>query len=1193
MASGNHSMMFLLNAQLAGSFNSTFKSAQSALTSMQKEIGALNKVQSDIAAYQKQQGAIEATTKKIAVLQQQYDNIQREIAETGAFSSDLENKLLAKQEQIDKNSASLTQQTEKLGQMGAALNEAGVDTGNLAQESAQLGEKIEEVKRKQEEAADSANKFGSAASSAFQALNQAIIAAGVVNVIKEIGEEFSKCINASMEFESAMTGVAKTTDMSETELAAMAQEIKHLSTEIPIAKTELAGVAEVAGQLGIAKEDLIDFSTTMSMLATATTMAADEAATMLAQFANITQMDPSQYSNLASAVVDLGNNYATTEQKIVEMSQGIAASASLAGMSEADMVALSAAVTSLGIETQAGATSMSKLISELMLAVETGDDLNEMAAIANMSASEFTQAWGSDAVSALQAFVVGLNDTERTGKSATVVLNELGITETRMQRMVLSLANSGDLLNSTLETSNEAWAENTALAAEAEKRYGTTESRLIMLQNAVSNVQVAIGDVFTPTLKELYSVGTSILNSISAFIEKNPAVVKAITTFIVIVGVVTAVILAYTAVMKIATAVSAAFAAATGVALAPILAVVAAVAGAIALFVGIVSAIKGATAEYDSLTASSRQQYDQLQVLNAEYEKEMAAHEGVSERALELRYEIDELTAAYESQKQTLEEFIAETDVLIESHNKVMSSYEQNTAAMKSEEQGALALVQKLGQLSSKTSLTAAEQEQMKAIVSELNATIPDLGLSYSELTNTMNLSTAAIKGMVEAQAEQERQAENYRTWVELAKEELALKEQLAEAEENLRLRQEEMQKNGINDLSVLFSDYGDYVDEVDRLTAAYEENQAALAILESQAETYAAAQEEVGDGSAQVSALMSEVSTQMAELTGAYEEAYNAALSSVQGQYALWDEAAKVVAVSAGSINSALESQIGYWQDYNTNIAGLSDRGRDIEGLTEMIASFADGSTDSVNAVAGMASATDAELAGMVANWQTLQAEQDTVAQSLGQLEVDFDTHLAAILSNVEQTVADMDLNSEATASARNTIQGFINGATSMIGQVEAAYSRIAQAAMNAIDSKLKIHSPSREMEWRAEMTWAGYINKTEDMQKEVETVMSATAGAGTDAVATEAQYLVALAPQLMNQLSAMRSVDTVSADVGGAAGGNSISISLSPVYHLGNASDPEKIEEILRKHDEGLKDYILEVVDDAGIDTARRKFR
>ena len=270
-----YEMLFQLNAQLGGGFGSTFSKAQKELAHLQKEIQALSKTQSDISAYQKQQSAVEATRSKLAVLQQQYDNIQKEIKETEGYSSSLQNKLLAKQQQIDKTSDSLQKQTDKLNQMGSALREAGVNTNSLASESGRLGSKIEELKDRQIEAAESAEEYGNSAADAFAVVQSAIATAGVAKALKEIAEMYVECINASMEFESAMTGVAKTTDMSDGELAAMGEEIKELSTQIPITTTELAGVAEVAGQLGIAKDDLLDFSTIMSMLATATTMSAD------------------------------------------------------------------------------------------------------------------------------------------------------------------------------------------------------------------------------------------------------------------------------------------------------------------------------------------------------------------------------------------------------------------------------------------------------------------------------------------------------------------------------------------------------------------------------------------------------------------------------------------------------------------------------------------------------------------------------------------------------------------------------------------------------------------------------------------------------------------------------------------------------------------------------------------------------
>lgn len=188
--------------------------------------------------------------------------------------------------------------------------------------------------------------------------------------------------------------------------------------------------------------------------------------------------------------------------------------------------------------------------------------------------------------------------------------------------------------------------------------------------------------------------------------------------------------------------------------------------------------------------------------------------------------------------------------------------------------------------------------------------------------------------------------------------------------------------------------------------------------------------------------------------LIEAYNEAYNAAYESVSGQYQLWDEAAKVVATSAGSINSALESQITYWQDYNANLQSLTDRSADIEGLSDMIASFADGSSDSVNAIAGMAGATDEQLATMVANWKTLQQEQQNAAGSVADLKTDFTATMDELQTALAEDIEAMDLGDEAKASAQATIQGFIDGAVGMLPQVTAAYNRVAAAARAALSA-------------------------------------------------------------------------------------------------------------------------------------------
>ena len=631
-----YQMMFQLSATTSGQFQSAFSGAQNQIAQLQSKIDALNKQQSDITAYTRQQAAVDKTRAKLETLRQQYDNLKAAQDKAGGSNVDLQNKMLDKQLQIDKTSASLDQQTQKLDAMGNALDKAGIDTGNLEGESARLQSELGNLKEQQEDVADAANDMSEGLNNSVQAMQEALVASGLVDVLKQTYEALKQCAEASIEYESSMAGVKRTVGGSDMFISDLGESFKELSTQIPISADELAKIATTAGQLGIAQSNVEEFTTVMAQLATTTDLTADDAATMLAQFANIT--GTTEYDRLGSTVAELGDATATTASKVVQMSQGMAAAASMAGMSETDILAISAAVGSLGIEAQAGSTAMSTLITTLNKAVETGDGLEDFASVAGMTAQEFKQAWGEDAVGAMDAFIQGLNDTERNGKSAVVLLDELGINNVRQTKAILGLASAGDLLSNTVDQANAAWENNTALTEKAGVMYGTTEAKLTMLQNAANNVKVAVGDALTPAIGGAAEVFTPVLQGISEFIEKNPAIVKALTTVVGVIAGVTGGVLALSAAMKVAAAAGAIMSAAI-----PGLPVILGVtAGVAALAGGVVylSSVLGDAgksfedldAEYDDLMTQFEQQQEVLDL--ADQYRELSDELGITRSAI-------------------------------------------------------------------------------------------------------------------------------------------------------------------------------------------------------------------------------------------------------------------------------------------------------------------------------------------------------------------------------------------------------------------------------------------------------------------------------------------------------------------------------------------------------------------------------
>lgn len=332
------------------------------------------------------------------------------------------------------------------------------------------------------------------------------------NITMPIAAIAGAAVTASVDFESAFTGVRKTVDATESEFQALRKGILDMSKEMPTTASEISGVAEAAGQLGIKTDAILGFSKTMVMLGDTTDMAAQEAATSLARIANIMEVPQDQFDEMGSVIVDLGNNFATTESEITEFAQRISGAANIAGMATPDVFALGAAFSSVGVEAGLGGTAVQKVLIGINTAVAEGNkNLSKFAEVAGMSAEKFQTLWRKDAGDAFTAFVNGLGEQ---GDQAAGTLEELGLADQRLMRAFLSLANAGDLLNRTLDTGRKAMRENNALTKEAQKRYDTLMSRLKMLGNKFVALGVAIGDAMRPAIKKAINF---VENLITAF----------------------------------------------------------------------------------------------------------------------------------------------------------------------------------------------------------------------------------------------------------------------------------------------------------------------------------------------------------------------------------------------------------------------------------------------------------------------------------------------------------------------------------------------------------------------------------------------------------------------------------------------------------------------------------------------------
>lgn len=310
----------------------------------------------------------------------------------------------------------------------------------------------------------------------------------------------------AIDFEDSFAGVKKTVDATPEQLAKIKQGIIDLSTTgidgrgaIPQTTTELNELAAAGGQLGISQENIIDFTEVMAQMGSATNLVGEEGAATLARFQNVMGVGQNEIRNIGSAIVDLGNHSATTESEIAEMALRMGKYGSSVRMSAADVLGYSAALSSLGIEAQMGGSAIGRTWLSVETAVASGGEgLTKFAKYSGKSAEEFKEQWNTDSSGAFNGLLKGLQSAE----NLTVALDDLGINNTQDIQAMMALVNGYDLVTESVNRSNTAYQENTALQEEFNAKNETTASKLANTKNNIIEAARSIGETMLPSIQD-------------------------------------------------------------------------------------------------------------------------------------------------------------------------------------------------------------------------------------------------------------------------------------------------------------------------------------------------------------------------------------------------------------------------------------------------------------------------------------------------------------------------------------------------------------------------------------------------------------------------------------------------------------------------------------------------------------------
>ena len=1061
----------------SSAFEQVATGADSAARAMDDAASSADHWTDAVGSYDK--SAMEAiyTTEELVELGYKTEDALTAQAKAAEDSADSFQKSLQVTEEFKNTTAELEAELEELqnAYIGTAIQfgKNSEQAQALKKEIGELSKVIEQNKKEYKDLEKEAGAAGDTMEDSIKTIQSALAAAGIAKLVNEITQAVMEMAN---EFSEASAVVAKATGATGDTLNDLNKSMMNVYAT---AKTD--DLSAVAGAIG-------EINTRLGLQG-------PELDHVTSLFMDYSQITGSEVVGAVQSVTKVMKNWNVDIQDTESLLDKLSAAGQMSGIS---------------------VDSLSNMVVQNKATLQQlGYSLDESIALLSMFEYE-----GLNASSIMMGFRSAVTNFSNDGKDASVAMQEV-------IDQIANMADESEATSLAIETfGSRAGAElafairngkfeiedwTAAISNSAGTLSSTADAATTLEEKwtrASNSIKTAFSSVITPAVDGVSSAFAGVVEKIGDFLQKHPALTTALS---ILAGIVTAVTVALgallavfaikMAILPILTGEVTVFGVALNTAIWPITLIVAGIAALVAIAAVLINTLGSVNDETEGMTAVTRAQYYELQDLNAEYERACEQYGETSEEALRLKYQVDDLSSAFESSRQTLEEFTAEVDALCESTHKLTDDFNSALSEIKANEVGSLALIQKYEDLATKTNRTAVEEQALEAVTKSLSQSYPELTSQLDNATLSVDDYVAAMRRAAEQQANEQRQQQAQETYVAALQKRAELTEELEKAQANYNA---ELEAHGMvwnesmgqyyngwytadSPWASWTTDLDEYKSALDELTAAQAENEATIAQIEEGwaaiAEAEAAATDETITWEEAAALAYENVRERVEELCAAYDEAYESAVASFEGQFGLFDQASmeseEYMNATVANAQAALESQLAYWESYGANVETLKNTSAADLGITQenydaLMAYAQDGSEQAAGLAASMAAAIEAgdtEAVAALANTVgEVTAKQQEIAAATAEWKTNFTAEMDAIQQEMQSTVDGMNLSAEAEASATATINSYADsiragksGAVAAAQEVASAVSAALAAANATINVSVNTSGVSR----------------------------------------------------------------------------------------------------------------------------------
>lgn len=984
----------------------------------------------------------------------------------------------------EKKAQNLESDTAAAKKNAAALEEAAQadeQLYNSANKTASAEQKVADSLNKSEQeakeygaamikAADDSEKLGDKGGNAISELESIIAGAGIVMGLKKIGEAFLDCSNSAAQFEASIAKVSTIADTSQVSLSTIESYIMALSRSTGQGAGDLTEATYQAISASVDTAYAVKFVDEANKLAVGGFTQQATAADVLTTAINAYGLAVSEATQVSDMLITTQNLGKTT---VDELAQNMGRVIPLAAAYNVEMDNLStgyAILTKNGIATAESTTYLKSMLNEL------GDTGSAVAGVLQeQTGQSFAQLTESGYSLGDVLTVIG----DSVNGDTTAFNNLWGSQEAGIGALALFNAGAAEF-NSTLGKMQDS-------AGATEKAYmtmtNTTEHAQKRMQNAFGNLGITIGSKLNPVISDLYNGVADVVDGFSEFTDEHPGVTAAITGVSVTLGIGTVALTGYSVASKVASAATKTFTAvlqANPLVKGAMIAVgIAGVVAGVASFTNVIKSNTDAVEDYNGTLEQCSTEIDNTRTA---YENVCNMYGAESQAAQGLASELETLNAQYQKGGGFAADYAQRLEESKEALTSFTTEYNSKMDSIDKDWQNGMVAVAQLEALSKQSELTNADLDMMSQYADYLNNTFNcniEVDYDTGKLTgfDPTNINSQMVKIAMDnrKQAASEsvtsadftnsyldglKELKDFETEYKIVKDEITKSMNdpghanmtgytMSEANEYFGKKIAEAQKvvdgyknTAFEAFSIMDNPDGaeEFLKTIEDTANAYndlgksaKDAQKALTPEEAISEVWAAKEEEIN------------------QLAQAYDEAYTAIRTDLDGLFGLFEEAS-INLENTLSLDGAidnLESQIDYFNQYEEALSRLSDMGVDnsiIEQLDpEQAVAFAQqlGEMDTSQAAAKIE-----ELNG---SFDKLSEAKDKVAEKMADVETEFSEKLDDIKKRLGEAVDDMELGKEAADSAKLTMDGYISQLKSSgdtaVQQAQSIASRITAA--------------------------------------------------------------------------------------------------------------------------------------------------